>query len=188
MNWYYYKEKYKHWKYKNTFFLIVSLVILYFIAGTSQAENFINKIGDYGYWGAFFTGIFFVSTFTVAPSVVVLYNLAEVLNPVPLALLAGLGAMVGDFLIFRFLKDRVFEELKPAFLRIARFPGNLFQTPFFAWLPAVVGALLIASPLPDEIGIGLLGISRMRNWQFFLLSFALNSVGIFVVVTLARLI
>ncbi len=51
-----------------------------------------------------------------------------------------------------------------------------------------IGAVVIASPLPDEAGISLLGMSKIRPWQFFVVTFALNALGIFIVVTTANLI
>jgi hypothetical protein len=63
---------------------------------------------------------------------------------------------------------------------------RIFSTPYFAWILPVLGAFIIASPFPDEIGIGLMGISRMKTWQFLLLAFVLNSTGIFFIVTLAN--
>ena len=180
-------EKYKNWRYKNTTLLAASLVARFYFADTPFVKNVIMQLGDLGYVGAFITGFFFVSTFTVAPAAIVLYHLADILHPVEIALLAGMGGVVGDFLIFRFLKDSVLEELKPLFLK---WEGNhlkaLFRTPFFAWFSPFVGAVIIASPLPDEIGISILGISKLKNWQFILLSLVLNSAGIFVIVTLAR--
>ncbi len=92
----------KHWPYKNTTLLVLSLVAFFYLARTPEVENFINSIGSLGYLGAFITGIFFVSTFTVVPAAVVLFNLADHLHPLEVALLAGLGAMAGDYIIFRF--------------------------------------------------------------------------------------
>jgi uncharacterized membrane protein YdjX (TVP38/TMEM64 family) len=137
--------------------------------------------------GAFLVGIFFVSTFTVVPAMYVLYILADKLNPLGVAICAGIGALIGDYLIFRFLKDGVFRELKPIFLKLG---GNylirIFRTPYFAWLVPFIGAAIIASPFPDEVGVGILGLSKLRVWQFMLLSFILNAAGIFIVVTLAQ--
>ncbi|MCC7436766.1 hypothetical protein IT402_02755, partial [Candidatus Nomurabacteria bacterium] len=64
--------------------------------------------------------------------------------------------------------------------------SRIISTPYFAWLAPVIGAIIIASPLPDEIGVGLIGISKMKNWQFLVLSFVLNSLGILLIVTLAK--
>jgi len=180
-------ETYKEWRFKNTALLIVSIVAFFFLAETPFVERIVAGMGELGYLGSFFTGIFFVSTFTVAPAVIVLYHLADLLNPLGTALSAGVGAVIGDFIIFRFFKDQVFEEIRPIFRKLGDHPLlRILSTPYFAWILPVLGAFIIASPFPDEVGIGLMGIARMKNWQFLLLTFMLNSAGIFFIVTLAR--
>lgn len=174
------------WRYKNTTLLAISLTVLFFLADTAIAHALIKQIGSYGYIGAAITGVFFVSTFTIAPALVVLFYLVQDFNPILIALYAGAGAVIGDLMIFRFLKDGVFGELRPL---LSRFHGSyiaaLFRTPYFAWIVPVVGAFIIASPFPDELGIGMMGLSKIKWWQFAILAFILNSVGIFLVVTLA---
>ncbi len=180
-------QRYQNWKYKNTSFLIFSLIVFFYFADSEVVQNFITVLGSMGYFGAFITGIFFVSTFTVAPAAVVLFHLANHLNAFEVAILAGLGAVVGDYVIFRFFKDRVFAELKPLFDRLTGSRvSELIRTPYFAWLLPVIGATIIASPLPDELGVGILGIAKMKPWKFVILSFFLNAVGIFIIVTLAK--
>ena len=182
-------KKTRQWRYKNSTLLVLSLIALFFLADTDIAHAFIKQIESYGYFGAGITGIFFVSTFTVAPASVVLFHLAQDINPILIALCAGAGAVIGDLLIFRFLKDGVFDELAPIFKRFeGSYLSTLFKTPYFAWLVPVVGAIIIASPLPDELGIGLLGLSRIKVWPFVGLVFVLNSLGIFVIILLARAI
>lgn len=177
----------RRWRYRNTTLLLISLVVLFFVADTDIAHALIAEVGKHGYLGAFFVGIFFVSTFTVAPASVVLFHLAQDFNPGLVALAAGSGGVIGDILIFRFLKDGVFDELSPLFKRYGgSYLGTLLKTPYFAWLAPVVGALLIASPLPDELGIALMGFSRIKMWQFVLLVFVLDVLGIFAIVLLAR--
>lgn len=176
------------WRYKNTALLTIGLVLFFLFADNPLIAELIRALGDLGYLGAFIVGIFWTSTFTIAPATVLLYHLAGRLDPIEVALLAGAGAMVGDYLLFRYLKDRVYEELRPVFMKLGKsYLGRLFQTPYFAWLTPLLGALIIASPLPDEAGVGILGLSRLKSWQFLLLSFALNSSGILLIVLLARL-
>ena len=180
-------KTYKEWRYKNTTLLFISFIALFLLAKTTLVSDFTSAISSFGYLGAIVTGVFFVSTFTVAPAGLVIFKLAAVLNPLGIALAAGLGALIGDFLIFRFFKDHVFEELRPFFRRLGTHSlMRIFSTPYFAWILPVLGAFIIASPFPDEIGIGLMGISRMKTWQFLLLAFVLNSTGIFFIVTLAN--
>ncbi|MFY9484841.1 MAG: hypothetical protein WAP74_04505 [Patescibacteria group bacterium] len=180
-------EFYQNWSYKNTTLLVVSLLIFWYFAGSDTVKSVIQLVGELGYVGALLTGMFLVSTFTVAPALVVLYHLAEVLNPFEIAVLAGIGGVGGDYLIFRYLKDRIFTELKPLLQHLGgSYISTIFKTPYFAWLTPLIGAAIIASPFPDEIGVGILGISKLKNWQFILLSFLLNATGIFIVVTIAR--
>lgn len=180
-------KKYKNWKYKNTFFLLISLILFFYITDTDIGRKFIVDVSKLGYIGSFIAGIFFVSTFTVVPSGAVLFELSEVYNPFMVSLTAGLGAVAGDYVLFRFLKDNVFEEIKPIFMRLGGSSlSRLMNTPYFAWLAPVIGALIIASPFPDEIGIGLMGISKLKTWQFLIISFVLSSLGVFVIITVAK--
>jgi uncharacterized membrane protein YdjX (TVP38/TMEM64 family) len=176
-----------NWRYKNTFFLILSLIILYFVADLDIVKTAIQSLGEWGYLGAFVIGIFFVSTFTVAPSILVVYYLAQTLNPWEVAIFAGVGAVVGDTLIFSFLRDGFFDEIKPffSFLKKPLF-SKVYNSPYFAWVFPVLGALIIASPFPDEIGISLMGLSKIKRWQFVFISFVLNATGLFVIALLAR--
>lgn len=172
-------EKYKNWKFKNTTLLIISIFLLFYFSGSEPIVNLIGTIENFGLIGVFIVGMFFVSTFTTIPSLFILTRLTEVVSPAEIILFAGLGAMAGDYLIMRFLKNKVFEELKPLF-KIAKIKviSDLFKTPYFAWLTIILGAVIIASPFPDEVGLGLLGLNKIKVWQFFLLSFTLNAFGI----------
>lgn len=180
-------KTYKKWRFKNTFLLIVILVFVFFATGTSFGQQAILNISKLGYIGSFIAGIFFVSTFTVVPAGVVLFKIAKIYNPILVALSAGLGGVIGDYIIFRFLKDYVFEEIKPVFMKIGgSHIKRLLGTPYFGWLAPVLGAIIIVSPFPDEIGLGLMGISKLKNWQFLTMSFLLNSLGILLIITLAK--
>jgi len=180
----------KHWKYKNLTFLFISLVIAFYILRNETLHSYLLHLGTVGYLGAFLAGMLFVSTFTVATGVIILLVLAETLSPMEIGLVAGLGAVVGDFLIFRFVKDGLAKELKRFY---HFFDGKnhfkkVLQSKYFSWTFPVVGAAMIASPLPDEIGISLMGISKLKTYQFLLLSFVLNAVGIFLVVSASLVI
>ncbi|OGE81903.1 MAG: hypothetical protein A3E98_00865 [Candidatus Doudnabacteria bacterium RIFCSPHIGHO2_12_FULL_48_11] len=178
---------YHGWRYKNTALLVVSLAALFLASQFFFAQQLVNFLQQLNYFGAFITGIFFTSMFTVAPATVVLYLIAQNHNPLLIAIFGGLGTMLGDYIIFRFLKDRVFDEFASV---VAKIGGShlrqLLHTPYFAWLLPVLGAIIIASPLPDELGITLMGLGKIKNWQFLTLSFVLNSSGILIIASLAH--
>ncbi|MCM2339345.1 MAG: hypothetical protein NDI62_02725 [Burkholderiales bacterium] len=172
-------KKTKIWKFKNTILLLLSIVLISFFIDTPLVRELFHNIAKLGYWGSFLAGIFFVFIFTSLPAGVILFFLAKELDPFLITLFAGLGAMIGDYLIFYFFKDRVFEEWRPIFNNSRFF--NFFSTSYFTKFAPVLGAIIIASPFPDEIGIGLMGLSKIKNWQFLLLSFFLNALGILII-------
>lgn len=175
---------YKEWQYKNTALLIISAIFFLLIAKTPWIQDLFTQLGDWGYLSGLIAGIFFVMTFTAAPALIILYDLAKILNPIELSILAGLGSVIGDFIIFKFFKDKVFLELEPIITRLSNKPfAHIFKTPYFVWLTPVLGAIIIASPLPDELGITLLSVSKIKKWHFIILSFVLNSLGILAIIT-----
>ena len=97
--------------------------------------------------------------------------------------------MIGDLIIFRFVKDRVSEHLS-YLIKVSKTERivSIFKLKLFRWIIPFVGALVIASPLPDEIGVAMLGLSKMKNSYFILLSFLLNSAGILIIGLIAKTI
>lgn len=180
-------KRWQHWHLKNTFLLAFGLVVFLFLATIPQVDSFIKSLGTIGLIGTFLVGFFFVLTYTTVPAAFVLFELAKYNNPLEIALIAAVGSMLGDYIIFRFLKDKVIQELKPYLAKIGT-PKirHLFKTPYFAWLLPIWGALVIASPLPDEVGVGLMGAAKVSNKHFLIFSYLLNALGIFIIVLLAR--
>ena len=129
--------------------------------------------------GGFLAGMFFVSIFTVAPAAAVLIELLQANSLLEVALAAAAGGLVGDWVMFRFLRDRVADDLG-YLVRHSGFRRLLavFRLKCFRWLTPLIGALIVASPLPDEIGLAFMGISGLRTVFFLPLSFSLNFLGI----------
>lgn len=178
-------KKWHRYHYKNLTYLAISIMIAIFLFKNQSFHQFLLHLGNYGYIGAFMGGILFVSTFTVSIGTVILFNLAEYLNPLEIALIAGIGAVVGDMTIFQFIRTKgLVDEIKHFFHYFGSDKlKHLIHTKYFSWTLPVVGAIIIASPLPDELGIGLMGISHLKIWKFVIVSFLLNSIGIFIVVS-----
>ena len=185
------REHWNRWRFSNTILLIVSSALFIYLANTPAMDEWIVRAGNLGYLGAFMVGLLSVSTFTVAPATLVLFHLAENLHVIEVALLAGLGAMAGDFLIFKLVRGKaLYKELRPVFAKIRRHQTvrQIFKSPLFAWVVPVFGAFVIAFPLlPDEVGLSILGMSNISRLRFIMLTFALNAVGIFLIVSLSRI-
>ena len=138
--------------------------------------------------GSFVAGMFFTSIFTTAPAIVTLGEIARANSVILTAILGGMGAVVGDLIIFRFVRDRLSDHLLELFKyrRAGKRFKVLLKLRYFRWLTYFIGGLIIASPLPDELGVSLLGFSKLRMSQFIVLSFVLNSLGILFIGLVAR--
>lgn len=179
------EKRWRRYHYKNLTNFGISILIGLVLLKTLFFREFIFHLGNLGYIGAFFGGMLFVSTFTVSIGTALLLLLAESLHPIEIGIIAGIGAVVGDLVIFQYIRSKgLIDEIKHFF----EFFGSdklrhLIHTKYFSWTLPVLGAIIIASPLPDEMGVGLMGISKLKTSQFILLSFVLNAIGIFLIVS-----
>ncbi len=179
----------KHYKYKNVTIFLLSLIVGFLLARFEAFHNLLLNLGEFGYLSAFLVGILLVSTFTMPTGVVMLLVLAEKYHILELGIIAGIGSVVGDFIIFRVVKDRLLEELTPLYELLGGKQLNaLLHTKYFHWMLPLLGALVMASPLPDELGVSLLGLSRMKTYRFILLSFIFNAIGIILILSASTFI
>lgn len=179
------KKRHNNWRYKNITLVLFSIIGALFLSRLETFHSFLLHLGNFGYLGAFIAGILFVSTFTVATGALILLVLAETLSAYEIGLIAGLGAVVGDVIIFHFVKDNLASEITDMYNHIDR--GNhlnkIFHSKYFSWMLPVLGSLIIASPLPDELGVTLMGLSKTKTVKFVVISYFLNSLGIFLIVS-----
>jgi hypothetical protein len=169
--------------------IIFSIVIAVLLVKSNVLSGLLILTGGMAAVSSFISGIFFVSIFTTAPATVVLGEIARVNSIFMVALFGSLGSVVGDLLIFRFVKDHLSEDfvflIKKSGLK--RFTA-IFKTRAFHWLFAFLGALVVASPLPDELAMSMMGLAKVKTSIIIPLSFALNFFGILIVGLIARAI
>lgn len=183
-------------KYSNIAIFILSIILAYFLLRLEVMKETIHAMGDFGYIGAFIAGAFYTISFTVAPSVSLFYILGKRLNPILLALIGGLGALFTDFIIYHWVKKSVENINFFSWLRVkvffithrSRILRKIAKSKFASYIIPCIAGLIILSPLPDEWGVALLGVARYEIKKFILLSFLFNSIGIFLVATLGKVI
>ncbi len=138
--------------------------------------------------GSFIAGLFFTSVFTTVPATIVLGQLALVNSLWPLAFFGALGSMCGDFVIFRFVKTDLSEDI--AYIvsqtHIRQKIKHIFKRRVFRWFIPLIGALIIVSPLPDELGIALMSMAKIKTKFFFPISFVMNFLGILIIGLVAK--
>jgi hypothetical protein len=198
-------ERLKKWKYKNLFLFFLSLVVAYLILKNEESLSFLKSLNHLGYISAFIAGMLFTSSLTVAPATALIYTLGSIFNPFLLAFIGAFGSLFGDYVIFKFVRDRLTDEIKllyeevdnflkpvtkPFVPKDLRFKLYLWRRTFesrFKWLIPVIAGFIIASPLPDEIGIALLGAAKYETERFVILSYILNFTGIFLIASVGFL-
>lgn len=177
--------------YKNIrrdFFLLgLSVVFSILLVRFGVLESIISVSKGWDVITSFVVGIFWTSVFTISPASIAIARLSYDINPVTIAAFGAFGAMLGDLVIFSFIKDVFSEDIKGA-IKASRFKKFLSRThfSFLRWFGPMIGALIIISPLPDEMGLGLMGVSKMKTRYLIPMTLILNFIGIFLIASVAQ--
>ncbi|KND50952.1 MAG: hypothetical protein AB202_00910 [Parcubacteria bacterium C7867-007] len=166
--------------------IIFSILLALLLVEVGVFERFLSFAQGLDLVAAFIAGIFFTSTFTIAPATIAFVEIGTTANMIPVSIAGALGAVCGDMIIFLFIRDTIMEDLKTVLRKrnyhkiIAFTHGGIMR-----WLSPVIGALIIASPLPDEFGLTIMGMSKMRSIYLIPIAFVMNFLGIWAVISIA---
>ncbi|MEM1539271.1 MAG: hypothetical protein QXW82_04335 [Candidatus Bathyarchaeia archaeon] len=180
-------------KYKSIF----ALTTLTFLVTSLNSKlltllSFLNNLGVIAFLG----GVFYSYTVT-APVSLLFFNLLDE-NSIAFALIAASGSLIADYVIFRFIKDKLVFEIE-AFMRdelkrdivggLRKVYDALQQSKLgkVIIIPAIA-SIIIASPLPDELGIAMLASFRMDDRAFVIISWMLNFLGIAIILGVLKLV
>lgn len=165
-------------KHCNYFMLFLGVGLAILLSQNKFFNEFILSFGQYSYISAIIAGAMFVCTFTIATGGLVILTLAKTINPLELVFFGMVGAVIFDMLIFKSIKDTVDQEIKEVFKnpQFNHFK-KILHTKYFAWMEPLIGLMVFVSPLPDELGISLLGLSKLKTYQFFFISIINHSLG-----------
>jgi len=166
-----------------TVIFILSLSLAWWLIKSGYIQGLIDTVMPLRLVAEITAGVLYTSFFTAPISVAMLVILAQQNNPVLTAILAGLGAALGDFLIVKFFRERISSEVKEFSkqLHLQKINGIL-QKLHLDFMAPLLGAIIVASPLPDELGLMLLGVSKLSYRQIILISYILNTAGILLIV------
>ena len=177
-------------KYPKFLLLFITFLIAYLLFYGREFGPFRDFIAGLGYSGTFIAGMLFTYGFTAAPATAIFLILAESQNIYIASLIGGLGALVGDLFIFSFIRYSFVDEIKKLSKEKivkyfnGRLPGLLKE-----YLLPVVAGFVIASPLPDEIGVTMLAASKVISTKIFsVISYVLNTLGILGLLYIGKII
>lgn len=167
--------------------ILLSIVVSFIMIKINLLGGLLTATHEIKYLSSFIAGLFFTSIFTTAPAIVALGEMAQSNSVIVVAIFGALGALIGDLMIFRFVKCDLMGDIsyllkKTHFKRIASIP----RLHLFRWVVMFLGAAIIASPLPDELGIAMMGLCGTRTWIFSSLSLTFNFAGIMAVGLIAQ--
>lgn len=162
---------------------IFSLSLAWWLIKSGTLNEWVDKLSPANFVTEFLAGAFYTSFLTIPLALAMFLVLAPEQNPIILSLIAGLGASLTDALLVRIFRDNFSKDLSSLTKRLKIYLIkkllNLLKLDF---LVPLVGALIIASPLPDELGLFLLGTSDLKYHQIIILTFFLNTAGILLIV------
>jgi hypothetical protein len=172
---------------RDALIVVLSVLFAFAIAQSSLIDLALSTSGPLYILQSFVAGLFFTSVFTTAPAIAILAKLGTGHPVMTVAMIGALGSLMGDLIIFMFVRTRVSSDV--AYLlskaKSRRF-RHLLDRPFARLSLGFLGALVIASPLPDELGVGLLGLSGIKARLFAPVSYVFNAIGIALIVLIAR--
>jgi hypothetical protein len=177
----------RRYEYKHTTLATISVLLFVLAFNTALVQSGLSYIEGLGLLGVFIAGMMFTSFFTTAPALVLLVAFSEDYSPLVMGIVGGAGSLVGDWVILKVFEERIAFELKPLI-------GKFHLKGFFRRLrrkkeqerTLLAGMFAIISPLPDEVGIGLMGLSHFSLLPMFGIIYVLNCLGIMLVAVIAQ--
>lgn len=162
--------------------------VAYYLSETGAIDSLVRLLGG-NIVAIFVAGMFFTSVFTIAPASVALASMVTIEPLRVVAFWGALGALCGDLILFYFIRDKFTNDLMGSFKpSLVKHFFRSLHLGFMKWLSPVLGAAIIVSPLPDELGLTLMGLSKVRTAVLIPVSFVMNMVGIYAIVWFAGML
>ncbi len=137
---------------------------------SGSIESFAHGLGQYEYAGAFFAGMLFSEGLTTPFGIAAFLTLAKDLNPFLMAAIGATGALCGDLLIYKLFSSQAGRRLKISQNESVKIPE--IKNRFLKKISPLLAGIVLASPLPDELAMGLLGLEHYETKKFIAIAFA----------------
>lgn len=163
--------------------IVFAFALSYYLVESDMLVTFLRHLSEVGdIVAALVQGFFFTSMVTTVPAIVAISESSHVIPALQLAFFGGIGAVLGDLFVFRFVRSRLAEHvLRVLFSPHMRRVGTAFSRGPLRFVGPLLGIIIIASPFPDEIGLAMLGLSEIRLVTFVPLVFVANAGGILLI-------
>lgn len=177
----------RRYEFKHTTLALLFFGMFFLTLNTALIQGLLLTVKEAGLLGIFITGILFVSFFTAGPATLILVSIAGSYSSILIALVAGAGAVIGDWLILKFFEEKVGYELVPIAKKYGIMPMiKQMKRRKFRPFALLIAMIFIASPGPDEVGLGLLGLTKTPLRILLPVVYVLNCGGIYLLVVGAK--
>jgi hypothetical protein len=171
---------------RDLFVVVASIIAAVIIIKLGFFDYFTNVTGPSLVLSSLVAGAFFTSIFTLAPAGVALIALSQSFPPVLVAFFGALGAALVDVVIIAFIRKGISKDLENiSKVTFRHHLLHIFHFGFLKWVAFAVGMFFVATPLPDELGLFLLGMSRINHKLLPLIFFLGHFIGIWALISIA---
>lgn len=190
-------------QYKSLVLFTAFLIISFHIVSNPVIERAVIGFCErFSYLTAFIAGLLYASFITIPLSIVLIYDVAHFLHPLVISVIGGLGTMLADVLVFQFFKLSIIPEIKllaTSLKERSEKARRLFEYVKLSekmrkkalWIQKfapLIAAFIISSPLPDELAVFFLAAVEYETKRFMVLTFLLNSIGIFFIASVSLIL
>ena len=162
----------------------VAIIVAYFIFQIPFIYNAVVSFDSLIYLAIFFAGLLFSAGFStpIATGFFLALNPSDIYTA---AFVGGLGALIADMGIFSFMRLSFMDEFKllkrnSLIKHIISGIETIVPKKLRSFLVYVLVVIIIASPLPDELGVALLaGFTKVHPYGFAMMSYIGNTLGIY---------
>jgi hypothetical protein len=177
-------------KYPKLSLFIISIILVYFLFSGLAYTPLHEALMFMGYFGTFLAGLLYPYALTSATGTGILLILAKEQNLLLAGVIAGIGTLISDIILFLFVTHSFSTEVqKLSEEKVVRTVIRWIPNSSRVYLLATFAGLLIASPLPTEIGILLMTSIRNISFKKFIsLIYVLHASAIFIILLIGNTI
>jgi hypothetical protein len=177
-------------KYPKLSLFIISVILVYVLFSGLAYKPLHDTLVFMGYFGTFLAGLLYPYALTSAAGTGILLILAKEQNILFAGVIAGIGALISDIILFLFVTHSFSDEVqKLSKEKVVRTVNRWIPDSIRVYLLATFAGLLIASPLPTEIGILLMtSIKNISFKKFIIIIYILHASAIFIILLIGSII
>ncbi len=169
--------------------VLVGILLAIVLVKTGALQQLLVVTQGAVWFASFLAGIFLSSSLTIAIAALALVQLSQHASPFAIAIIGSAGAVVGDVFVFLFIRDTLGGDVA-GYMKERKYKKviRLFHLNSIKWLALIVGVISIALPIPDEFGLTILSLSKVRTMWILPLSFITTFIEILTIISISKVL